>query len=149
VSSQWYRLANVNVDELNPIDHPFPGYLYYVSKGMEIMFTLELAKRLEGTGVTANCLHPGVIDTGIWRNVRFPLSLGLSVMKLFFKTQPEGAQTTIYVSVNDELKDISGKYFLDCKEARLQNYILNEEKGKKLWEESVKMVQLQPSDPKI
>ncbi len=149
VSSEWYRLANANVDDLNPIGHPIPGFLYYVSKGMQIMFTLELARRLEGTGVTANCLHPGGVDTGIWRNVRFPLTICLKFMKLFFKTQPEGAQTTIHVSVADELKDVSGKYFVDCKESNLQNYILDEKKAKKLWESSAKMVHLQPSDPKI
>ncbi|XP_026688447.1 retinol dehydrogenase 14-like [Diaphorina citri] len=50
------------------------------------MFSLELARRLEGSGVTVNCLHPGMIDSGIWRNVPFPLNLPLQlIVKTFFK----------------------------------------------------------------
>lgn len=149
VSSEWYRLANVNLSDMNPVNFKLPAYLYYVTKGMNIIFTRELARRLEGTGVTANCLHPGVIDTGIWRNVRFPLTLGLNFMKLFFKTIPEGAQTTIYLAVADEVKNVSGKYFMDCKEMEVQKYILSEKKAKKLWEVSEKMVHLKSEDPKI
>jgi NAD(P)-dependent dehydrogenase (short-subunit alcohol dehydrogenase family) len=58
VASDLYKIANVNVNNLNPTSK-FPAYLYYSSKGANIMFTIELAKRLESTGVTANCLHPG------------------------------------------------------------------------------------------
>lgn len=134
---------------MNPVNFKLPAYLYYVTKGMNIIFTRELSRRLEGTGVTANCLHPGVIDTGIWRNVRFPLTLGLNFMKLFFKTIPEGAQTTIYLAVADEVKNVSGKYFMDCKEMEVQKYILSEKKAKKLWEVSEKMVHLKSEDPKI
>jgi len=75
---------------------------------------LELARRLEGSGVTANCLHPGLMYTGIWRNVPAPLSWILKLMKTFCKTYEQGAQTTIHVAVSDELNGISGKYFMDC-----------------------------------
>lgn len=71
VASECYVLARVDVKDLNPLNG-FPTRLYYVSKGANIMFTRQLAKRLEGTNVTANSLHPGLIDTGIWRNVPIP-----------------------------------------------------------------------------
>lgn len=58
VASDLYKLANVNLDNMNPVD-TWPTYLYYSSKGANILFTIELARRLEGTGVTVNCLHPG------------------------------------------------------------------------------------------
>jgi NAD(P)-dependent dehydrogenase (short-subunit alcohol dehydrogenase family) len=58
VASSLYRLASVNLENLNPIDS-IPWYLYYVSKCCNIMFTTELSKRLEGTNITVNCLHPG------------------------------------------------------------------------------------------
>lgn len=59
VSSSFYRaVLNVGLDDMNPVDKT-PWGLYYISKGWNIMFTQELAKRLEGTGVTVNCLHPG------------------------------------------------------------------------------------------
>lgn len=80
VASELYRLASLNLDNLNPTSSFFPAYLYYVSKYANIVFTLELARRLELTGVTANCLHPGLIDSGIWRNVAAPLSWGLRLI---------------------------------------------------------------------
>lgn len=149
VASSFYRLADVNVNNLNPID-TWPAYLYYSSKGANILFTQELARKLEGTNVTANCLHPGLVDTGIWRNVPLPLKLPLGIAnKLFFKTPEQGAQTTIYLATSDEVAGVSGKYFSDSKEANLRPYITDQEKAKKLWEESVKIVKLQESDPKI
>ena len=115
VASELYRLASLNLDNINPTT-TLPAYLYYVSKYANIVFTLELARRLEGTGVTVNCLHPGMIDSGIWRNVPAPLSWGLYlIIKAFFKTPEQGAQTTIHLAVAEELKTTSGKYYLDCK----------------------------------
>jgi len=114
VASITYLLARLNLDNINmgPI---IPGYKYYVSKYANIVFTLELARRLEGTGVSANCLHPGMVDTGIWRNIPIPLSWFLQLtMKSFFKTCKQGAQTTIHVAISEEVNDISGKYFMDC-----------------------------------
>jgi len=114
VASELYRLACLNLNNINPTS-TLPAYLYYVSKYADIVFTLELARRLEGSGVTANCLHPGMIDSGIWRSVPAPLSWGLNlIIKAFFKTPEQGAQTTIHLAVSDELNGISGKYFMDC-----------------------------------
>lgn len=67
VASDLYKLAKVNLQNLNPTT-TWPTYLYYSSKGANIMFTLELARRLEGTNVTVNCLHPGLVDTGVSKN---------------------------------------------------------------------------------
>lgn len=113
------------------------------------MFALELAERLEDTGITVNFLHPGMIDSGIWRNVPFPLTIPMKVVKSFFKTTTEGAQTTLYLAVSEEVKNTTGKYFMDCKEASLKPYISNKDMCKKLWDASVKIVNLRTSDPKI
>ncbi|XP_062717296.1 retinol dehydrogenase 14 isoform X2 [Aedes albopictus] len=148
VASELYRFASVDLNNLNPVNS-LPGYLYYVSKCANIMFTRELARRLEGTNVTANCLHPGMIDSGIWRNVPFPLTIPMAAVKLFFKTNEEGAQTSLHLACSTEVEGVSGKYFRDCKEAGLTAGISDMEKAKKLWEESVKMVKLTDKDPKI
>ncbi|EFN82737.1 retinol dehydrogenase 14 isoform X2 [Harpegnathos saltator] len=149
VASELYRIARLNLNNINPTS-TFPAYLYYVSKYANIVFTLELARRLEGTGVTANCLHPGMIDSGIWRNVPAPLSWFLTlIIKAFFKTPEQGAQTTIHLAVSEELNGVSGKYFMDCAEHRLSNGVKEPSKGKKLWELSEPLVKLQLSDPKI
>lgn len=114
VASELYRLASLNLNNINPTSS-WPAYLYYVSKYADIVFTLELARRLEDSRVMANCLHPGMIDSGIWRNVPVPLSWVVQlIVKLFFKTPEQGAQTTIYLAVSEELNNVSGKYFMDC-----------------------------------
>lgn len=150
VASELYRLSSVNLNNLNPVSTKPSAYLYYVSKYANIYFTRELARRLEGTGITANCLHPGMIDTGIWRNVPFPLNYPLKLItKGFFKTPEQGAQTSIHLAVSDEVANITGKYFMDCKEHDLSVAACDMEKAKKLWEESAKIVKLTEADPKI
>lgn len=150
VASELYRLASVNLNKLNPVGTFPAAYLYYVSKFANIYFARELAKRLEGTNVTVNFLHPGMIDSGIWRNIPFPLNLPMmAITKGFFKTTKAGAQTTIYLATSDEVANVSGKYFMDCKEATLNAAALDEEKGRQLWEESLKIVKLTPQEPKI
>lgn len=148
VASELYRLASVNLQNLNPVN-TFPAYLYYVSKCANIMFGQELARRLEGSGITVNLLHPGIIDSGIWRNVSFPLSWPLGLMRYFFKTPAQGAQTSIYLASAEDVAKVSGKYFMDCKEASLTAGIQDEGRAKVLWEESVKIVGLGTMDPKI
>lgn len=149
VASECYRFARVDLNKhLNPLD-VFPGYLYYISKGANIMFAMELAKRLKGSNITVNFLHPGMIDSGIWRNVPFPLSIGMAFIKGFFKTTVEGAQTTLYLTCSEELNGVTGKYFYDCKERGLASYITVPQEHKTLWEESAKIVKLTDADPKI
>ncbi|CAL7939262.1 unnamed protein product [Xylocopa violacea] len=149
VASELYRLARLNLNNVNPTT-TLPGYLYYVSKYANIVFTLELARRLEGSLVTANCLHPGLMSTGIWKNVPPPLSWVLNfLLSTLCKTPEQGAQTTIHLAVADEVNEISGKYFMDCRECELSQGVKDPAKGKKFWELSETMVKLQPSDPKI
>lgn len=148
VASELYRFASVNLQNLNPVS-TFPAYLYYVSKCANIMFGQELARRLEGSGITVNLLHPGMIDSGIWRNVPFPLSLPMGLIRMLFKTPEQGALTSIYLASSDEVRSVSGKYFMDCKEASLTAGIQDEGRAKILWDESVKLVGLGPMDPKI
>ncbi|XP_014256390.1 retinol dehydrogenase 14 [Cimex lectularius] len=149
VASELYRLASVNLENPNPVNS-LPAYLYYVSKYANIWFTLELARRLEGTGVSANCLHPGMIDSGIWRNVPFPLNLPIKLIaKLFFKNPEQGAQTSVHLAVSDEVDGMNGKYFMDCREHNLSSGAKDMEKAKKYWEICEELVQLKPTDPRI
>ncbi|XP_065350476.1 retinol dehydrogenase 14 [Cloeon dipterum] len=149
VASSLYVIKRLTLDEANLVDG-LPALMYYRSKFANIAFTLELARKLEGTGVTVNCLHPGLVDTGIWRNVPFPMNLGLKLLiKGFFKTPKEGAQTTIYLATSEEVEGVSGKYFSDCKESSLNATVQDPDFGKKFWEISETMVKLTADDPKI
>lgn len=122
--------------------------MYYNTKLLNILFTKELARRLDGTGVTTYCLHPGSVRTELLRNipvyVRVPMQLlGL----LFFKTCKEGAQTTIYCSVSEDVKGESGKYYMDCKDYEHTIYISKQayDEGlcKKVWEITERFTKLQ------
>lgn len=149
VASSLYRLASVDLENPNPVDK-LPAYLYYASKEANILFTKELARRLEGTGVTANCLHPGLIDTGIWRSVPFPLSWGMFlIIKGFFKTARQGCQTTVMLAVDEKLEKVTGKYFSDCGESTVSSAASDAGRAKKLWEISETVVKLEETDPKI
>ncbi|XP_072387738.1 retinol dehydrogenase 14 isoform X2 [Diabrotica undecimpunctata] len=150
VASELYRLASLNLDNLNPSSTWCPEYWYYVSKYANICFTLELARRLEGTGVTVNCLHPGMIDSGIWRNVPIPLSWGLKlIIKCFFKTPKQGCQTSVFLACSEEVKNVSGRYFRDCSEKSLSSGARDVSKARKLWELSETFVNLRNDDPKL
>uniref|UniRef100_A0A023ER36 Putative dehydrogenase with different specificities related to short-chain alcohol dehydrogenase n=1 Tax=Aedes albopictus TaxID=7160 RepID=A0A023ER36_AEDAL len=153
VSSKLYRYANVRRDlsNINPTNSQFnaPTKLYNLSKFMEIMFTQELARRLQGTRVTANCLHPGVIDTGIWRNIPFPLNLVFKPIQWCFRTPEEGSRTTVYLTVAPEVEQISGKYFRGCKVTEINQRVQNIETQGKLWEASRTLVKLREEDPMI
>lgn len=150
VASELYRLAMFSLNKINPTNALIPAHNYYVSKFANIYFTRELARRLEGTNVIVNCLHPGMIDSGIWRNVPAPLSWPIKlVVKCFFKSTVQGAQTSIHCAVSEELENVTGKYFVDCKERGLSDAAMNDSKAKKLWELSENLVNLQETDPKI
>ncbi|CAH0555604.1 unnamed protein product [Brassicogethes aeneus] len=150
VASELYRLCSLNVNQLNPERSWFPLWIYYISKYANIYFTNELAKRLEGTNVTANCLHPGMIDSGIWRNVPVPLNWPLQlIIKGFFKTPAQACHTSVYLACAEEVEGVSGKYFMDCKERGLSSGAMDMNKAKKLWELSEQYVHLKSQDPKI
>ncbi|XP_043931117.1 retinol dehydrogenase 12-like isoform X3 [Protopterus annectens] len=117
---------------------------YSQSKLANVLFTRELAKRLKGSGVTTYCLHPGVIRTEISRHlfVNSPiLRMFLTLVCHFFlKTPAEGAQTTIYCAVAEELQNTSGLYYSDCAPKEPATHAKDDELARKLWDLSAKLV---------
>lgn len=140
VASSLYVLARLNLNDVNPTTTT-PGYLYYVSKYANIVFTLELARRLEGSGVTANCLHPGLMNTGIWKNVPPPLSWALNfLLNVLCKTLEQGAQTTVHLASSEELNGVSGKYFSDCHVSRTLKLLLSDKCESKVHDKCETMI---------
>ena len=111
---------------------------YSVSKLANVLFTLELSRRLEGTGVTANCLHPGVVATNIGRDgdLRGLLALALRVFRPFLLSPEQGARTTVFLACDPNLQETSGKYFADCVQVRSTRAGLDREAAVRLWEVS-------------
>jgi len=116
---------------------------YANSKLANNLFTVELARRLEGTGVTANALHPGLVNTGIWKNnpSLFLKILG-AIIPLIGRSPEKGAETSIYLASSAEVEGITGKYFVDCKVTQPAPQATDGAIAKKLWDVSAEMVQL-------
>jgi len=117
----------------------FTGYAN--SKLLNIYFTNELSRQLEGTGVTVNCLHPGAVKTELSRYAPWYLKPVASIINLFLLSSVQGARTTVYVATSKDLEGVSGKYYDNCKEAKTKPYAQNKEKEEKLWALSTNLVQ--------
>ncbi|XP_059046730.1 retinol dehydrogenase 11-like [Achroia grisella] len=145
VSSVAHSSGKIDIDNLNmEKNRSFKGHeIYCNSKLCNVLMANELTRRLEGTGVTANSLHPGVVNTEILNSVdNWIAKTALSMLKSQFKTPWEGAQTTIYLAVSPELEGVSGKYFADCHEEKSCKKSRDPELARKLWEVSEKLVHL-------
>jgi retinol dehydrogenase 14 len=154
VSSKYHHVSTLKPtrpEDMNPIDFWLPGQLYNNSKFANILFTLELAKRLKRshTNITVNALHPGMTKSNIWRNYPFCLQFPLAIFLFFLKTTREGCQTTLFVTLAPELGGISGRYFRNCRESRPNARVFNKQWQIVFWEESKKIVKLTKHDPKI
>nr|XP_020765790.1 retinol dehydrogenase 14 [Odocoileus virginianus texanus] len=143
VSSKLYKYGDINFEDLNSEQNYNKSFCYSRSKLANILFTRELARRLEGTNVTVNVLHPGIVRTNLGRHVHIPLlvrPLFNLVSWAFFKTPEEGAQTSVYLASSPEVEGVSGRYFGDCKEEELLPKAMDESVARKLWDISEVMV---------
>ncbi len=137
------------LEDLNYEHKPYSRVeAYGQSKLANILFTRELARRLEGTGVTCYSLHPGVVFTEIARHVEesyipfkdFLKTILFPVISYFLKSPKEGSQTTIHCAVEPTLNNESGKYYADCAESQPTKYAQDDVMAKKLWDLSERIV---------
>lgn len=114
---------------------------YSHSKLANVMFTYELARRLAGTKVTANALHPGFVATGFGHNNGGLMRTGMAVVQKIMAKKPEqGAATSIYLASSPQVEGVTGKYFSDSKEAKSSAASLDVTAQQRLWELSEQMV---------
>jgi NAD(P)-dependent dehydrogenase (short-subunit alcohol dehydrogenase family) len=113
---------------------------YSQSKLANVLFTYALARRLEGSGVTANCLHPGGVATGFGQNRPGALKLLLRLAKPFLITPEQGAATSIHLASSPELEGVSGQYFAKCKPARSSAASHDEALQERLWALSLRQI---------
>lgn len=116
---------------------------YNVSKLCNVLHAKDLARRLEGTGVTTYSLHPGVIASDVWREVPWPVR---SLIKAFMRSSEEGAETSIWCATAPELAHQTGRYYDACREKRPSALAEDEALSKELWERSVEWTGIARAD---
>jgi len=141
VSSRAHEGATLNFDDLQNEQHyGYGGYRAYgQSKLDNLLFTYELARRLTGTGVTVNALHPGVVATGFGENNGGAMKVGMRVYHQFALTPEQGADTIVYLASSPEVEGISGKYWVNRKEVTSSAESYDENVQKHLWAMSAQL----------
>jgi NAD(P)-dependent dehydrogenase (short-subunit alcohol dehydrogenase family) len=144
VSSDAHRWARrgLDWDDLQSEKKYASFDVYAKSKLANLYFTRALARRLDGTGVTTNALHPGVVATEFASSddVGFFTSFGFKIVRPFLKTPAQGAATTIHLASAPELRGVSGKYFADSKPKHPMRIAQDDALAERLWAISEQLV---------
>ncbi len=141
-SSDAHRSGHMELDDLNGERHWSTWSAYGNSKLANVLFTRALAKRLRGSGVVANCLHPGVIRTGLGRGARLPVRIGWRVAAIFFAGPRKGASTIVHLADSEEGGRVSGQYFVDSRPATPSLEAQDDELAERLWDVSRRLTGL-------
>jgi NAD(P)-dependent dehydrogenase (short-subunit alcohol dehydrogenase family) len=137
VSSGAHLGGKINFADLQ-LERSYTGFgAYSQSKLANVLFTYELARRLQGTGVTVNALHPGFVATNFGRSNGGLFDPLFRLIQRFGALTPEkGAETTVYLAVSPEVEGVTGKYFANCKPAASSALSNDETTARRLWEVS-------------
>ncbi|MCJ8728538.1 hypothetical protein PDJAM_G00005540 [Pangasius djambal] len=142
VSSMAHKWGTINLDDINSEKSYDKSKAYSQSKLANVLFTRCLAKKLQGTGVTTYVLHPGVVQTELWRHLNRPQQAAVWLLKPFTKTSVQGAQTTIYCAVAPELETESGNYYSDCAPESCSSAAKDDDMAQRLWDLSCQMLKI-------
>jgi NAD(P)-dependent dehydrogenase (short-subunit alcohol dehydrogenase family) len=140
VASTAHKYGKIDVNAW-PAGRNYSAFGAYAnSKLANVLFTYELARRLEGTGVTANCLHPGAVGTNLYRGLPKFLQ---ALIKLVTIGPERGARTSIYLGSSSEVEGVTGKYFSRRRQQKSSEASRNEEAARRLWEVSEELTGLE------
>ncbi|MDR3618201.1 MAG: SDR family oxidoreductase [Paludisphaera borealis] len=134
VASGAHRGAKINFDDIGGREHYSGWRAYQQSKLANILFTRELAKALTGTGVTANSLHPGYVNTQIFREEGLRGLVMRCAAGLFAIAPERGAETTLYLATSPDVQGESGEYYARSKPASISKEARNEAAARRLWQ---------------
>jgi NAD(P)-dependent dehydrogenase (short-subunit alcohol dehydrogenase family) len=131
-----FKGAKLNFDDLQ-LTEGYSGFKAYGrSKLCNILFTRELARRLEGTGVTANCLHPGFVATRFGDQSQGFTSRVFGFLKNFAIPPEKGAETITYLASSEAPAKVNGAYFYKCRETEPSREARDDEAAGRLWRET-------------
>ncbi len=142
VSSVGHYNGHINFDDLN-LEKEYGGWKAYgQSKLALVLFTYELAKKLQGTEVTVNAVHPGTVATNIWSRPLGPVGFIMALPKLFMTTPRQGAETIVYLASSPDASGLNGEYLDKLKVKKSSDESYNEEIAQRLWDVSTKLTRL-------
>ncbi|XP_062377522.1 retinol dehydrogenase 12 [Sardina pilchardus] len=143
VASVAHTWGGIQLDDINSEKSYNARRAYGQSKLANILCTRSLARRLQGSGVTVYALHPGVVQTELWRHVSSVVQVAVRVFTCCTKTSVQGAQTSIYCAVEPALEKESGQYYSDCAPASCSREARDDDMAEKLWQLSTQMLGIQ------
>ncbi len=150
VASTAHNAARKGIpfDDLHSSTHYRAMRVYGESKLANMLFTLELARRLDGSGVTANSLHPGTVRSGYGGggDTRGFLAFGIKIASPFFLSAAKGARTSVYLASSPEVEGVSGQYFVKCAPRTPRRWALDPDAAQRLWQVSEELVGLAPAE---
>jgi NAD(P)-dependent dehydrogenase (short-subunit alcohol dehydrogenase family) len=142
VASDAHRYARLDLEDLQNARRYRALRVYAQSKTANILFTQELARRIAGSGVTANALHPGGIRSNLGRSRGALAEAVRRFVGLFLKSPEEGARTSLYLASAPEVEGVSGRYFADCRERTPAEHARDPEIARRLWQRSEELTGL-------
>ncbi len=142
VSSAAYESGVFDPENLQSEKVFKPFGTYCNTKLLNLLFTYELADRLNNDGITVNALHPGVVGTGFGNEFKGLFRVLLKIGKPFLLSPEKGAITSVYLATSDEVIKVTGKYFVKCKPVETKNRYINPENRRILWEKSMQLSEL-------
>jgi retinol dehydrogenase 12 len=147
VASDAHAAARLDLDDPH-LEQGWDSWRAYAnSKLANILFTRELARRLEGTGATANCAHPGVVRSGFGREARLPLRLGLVIARPFLLSPERGAATIVYLASSPDVAGATGGYYVKERRREPSAAARDDAAARRLWQLSEELTGLAPARP--
>jgi NAD(P)-dependent dehydrogenase (short-subunit alcohol dehydrogenase family) len=142
VSSVGHYSGHINFDDLN-LEKNYGGWKAYgQSKLALVLFTHELARKLEGTGIVVNSVHPGTVATHIWSRPLGAAGFIMALPKLFMTSPAKGAETIVYLAASPAAASFNGEYLEKLKVKKSSDESYDEEIAQRLWDVSMKLTRL-------
>lgn len=146
VASDAHRFGRLDLNDLQNEQRYRAMRVYSQSKTANLLFTQELARRIAGSGVSANALHPGGIRSNLGRSEGKALEAVRKLVGLFLKSPEEGARTSLYLACSPEVEGVSGRYYAKCRERTPAAHARDPELARRLWERSEALTGLRYED---
>src|SRR5713226_1765317 len=142
ITSDAHKGAEIDFEDLMG-EKKFSGFKAYgQSKLANVLFTYELARKLEGTGVTVNCLHPGAVRTGFGKDQGGLFNIGVRIISPFMMSPKKAARAAIYMAASHELEGVTCKHFSKGKEEKSSKESYDQTAAERLWKVSADLTKL-------